>query len=447
MSSIQILHLATGGLVEILLCLFIWSSLGEMKMRAAVAGIALAAAFGAAWSVAYAAFSESALLLALPSAFLVLAAVLYFLPVGPGRVLRADKITGRVDERDVLFSREEYRPGPEQYEIYYAMHPENKEVDDKLRLQPELLAPGGRFYDPVKSEHVNGVFRILEGMLTGVDGEVASKQVPFDPLQATRTFKALAFGLGADEVGIAKLNPQFVYSNVGRGPEPFGASIVNHHQYAIAFSLEMDYTHVEAAPRLDITVETATRYLAGAQISIALARCIRSHGYPARAHIAGSNYQVMLPPVARDAGLGELGRMGYLISPRFGARTRLGLVTTDLPLVPDRPIAFGVQDFCEKCLKCAINCPSGAIPRGDPVEVRGVEKWPLHVEKCLHYWRMIGTDCGLCMKVCPFSHPPTLIHNLVRAGIKRSPIARTLSVWGDDLLYGRRTGLVRDEVR
>ena len=53
--------------------------------------------------------------------------------------------------------------------------------------------------------------------------------------------------------------------------------------------------------------------------------------------------------------------------------------------------------------------------------------------------------CGLCMKVCPFSHPETLVHNLVREGIRRSAFARTVSVWGDRLLYGRRVKHARPE--
>jgi reductive dehalogenase len=318
------------------------------------------------------------------------------------------------------------------------MRPEYKDADDRIRQLPELLGPGGWFYDPDRSGHVVSVFRIIEDLLTSVDGGIGKKGNDVDPAEMTRTMKNMALRLGADEVGVCTLNPMYVYSHVGRGPEPWGAPIENRHKHAIAFTLEMDYTHVEAAPRLPITEETAAKYLKGAQISIAMAKYIRSIGYPARAHIAGSNYQIMLPPMAHDAGLGELGRIGYLISRRHGARVRLGAVTTDLPLVPDEPVTFGVQDFCDKCLKCAVNCPSGAIPKDGPIEVKGVEKWPLHIEKCFHYWRQAGTDCGLCMKVCPFSHPPTFVHNLVRAGISASPFARTLSVWCDDLFYGKK---------
>jgi epoxyqueuosine reductase QueG len=130
--------------------------------------------------------------------------------------------------------------------------------------------------------------------------------------------------------------------------------------------------------------------------------------------------------------------MGYLITPTLGPRVRLGAVTTDLPLTSDTPIAFGVQDFCDKCRKCVVNCPAAAIPDGDKVWVRGVEKWLIDAERCLVYWRGAGTDCGLCMKVCPYSHPQYPAHSLIRAGIYRSAFARSLALVGDDLLYGRK---------
>jgi ferredoxin len=388
-------------------------------------------------------WADSGLLLLSPLAVVTLA-LLFFMPVGRTRRLRVGEISERVDERDIMFAREEYLPGTEHYGQYYAMRPENKTVDDRLRELPELLEPGGRFYDPVRSMAVADVFRVIEGMLSDVDGDVSRERVETDPDATSREIKNMTLGLGANEVGIARLDPMFVYSHVGRGPEPWGQPINNNHRFVIAFSLEMDYWKVEEAPDIGITEETAGQYLNGALISIALARHIRGLGYPARAHIAGSNYQIMLPPVAHAAGLGELGRIGYLMSPRYGARIRLGAVTTDIPLISDHPRGFGVQDFCAKCCKCAVNCPSGAIPLGDPVEVRGVWKWPLNMEKCLRYWRLIGTDCGLCMKVCPYSHPPTFLHNLVRAGIRRSAVARTLSVWGDDLLYGPEVRTARD---
>ena len=31
--------------------------------------------------------------------------------------------------------------------------------------------------------------------------------------------------------------------------------------------------------------------------------------------------------------------------------------------------------------------------------------WQIKGEKCYEVWKRIGTDCGVCMKVCPFSNP------------------------------------------
>ncbi|MHC4860116.1 MAG: 4Fe-4S dicluster domain-containing protein, partial [Planctomycetota bacterium] len=89
-------------------------------------------------------------------------------------------------------------------------------------------------------------------------------------------------------------------------------------------------------------------------------------------------------------------------------------------------------------LKCAENCPSRALSTGEREVVRGVGKWPTDVERCYGYWRNAGTDCGICMAVCPYSHRNNWFHNMVRWTVRRFPrIART-AVWFDDVVYGRK---------
>lgn len=364
--------------------------------------------------------------------------LLFFMPLGKKSFPQKEYITTKVDERDTMFARMDYKPGDTMYERYYEMRPELKNIDDRIRKMPVLFEEGGKYYDKEKSRQIISMFDTEESNINKVDGKTASTKAEEDPEMMTGKIKRFAYELGAREVGITRLDPMLVYSHVGRGPEEWGKEIINNHKYAILFTVEMDHDMVEEAPKPDITVETARRYLDCQSISIKLAGHIRSLGWPARAHVSGSNYQVMLPPLARDAGLGEIGRIGYLISPRFGARVRIGAVTTDLPLQTDKPIEFGVQDFCEKCKKCAVNCPSGAITSGSKTKVRGVEKWQLNIENCYKYWRIVGSDCGLCMKVCPFSHPDNIAHNILRVGIKRSSFARWISVQGDDLFYGKK---------
>ena len=438
MNLIEILFLLAGGMLVVGLATFVVSSLRERERRAAVISLVLLLIAAGVWYGLAVWWPTPDWVRVSVMALMAAAVILWFIPTGPIAVLDGTGANERVDERDTMFAREEYLPDSEKYRQYYLTHPEKKKIDDRWRQLPAILQPGGRFYNPVTARRVKSVFAEISSMTSQVDGEVRGETHEVDPDRITPEIKKYVLQLGADEVGVARLNPMFVYSHVGRGPEPWGTSIDNRHRYAIVFSLEMAYRSVRKAPEMPIVDESARQYLRAAQISVSLAAYIRNLGYPARAHISDSNYQIILPAVAHDAGLGELGRLGYLISPRFGARIRLGAVTTDLPLVNDRPIAFGVQDFCRRCLKCAVNCPPRAIPEGAATVVRGVRKWQLDVERCLHYWRVVGTDCGLCMKVCPFSHPPTIVHDLIRAGIKRSSLARTVSVWGDDLLYGRK---------
>ena len=141
--------------------------------------------------------------------------------------------------------------------------------------------------------------------------------------------------------------------------------------------------------------------------------------------------------MAVAAGLGELGRHNLLIADRYGTRVRIGAVTAEAPLRADRRRSLGVRAFCAHCRKCADNCPPRALSAAAPVVVNGVEKWPTGVERCYRFWRLMGTDCGVCMAVCPFSHSDNAFHNVVRRLVRALPGLAPAFVLADDLLYGR----------
>ena len=114
------------------------------------------------------------------------------------------------------------------------------------------------------------------------------------------------------------------------------------------------------------------------------------------------------------------------------------VVTTDLELVPSpRHRDPTVLDFCARCSKCADACPSDAISTGPREAIDGVPRWQIDSEACFTLWCVTGTDCARCMRACPYSHPDNWLHNLVRAGVRRSPRFRRLAIRGDDWLYGR----------
>ena len=74
-----------------------------------------------------------------------------------------------------------------------------------------------------------------------------------------------------------------------------------------------------------------------------------------------------------------------MLNPFVGPRFKSVVLTTDLPLEADKPIDFGLQTFCENCLKCARECPCDAIPCGDKVMFNGYEIWKPDVERCTRY--------------------------------------------------------------
>ncbi len=360
-----------------------------------------------------------------------------FLPLGRATPERGEP-ANQVDERDIIFARARLEPGTETYRQYYQTHPEYQKIDDTSRRQPGLLDPGARLTDPLHSAATAASFALTEALREAVDGPLALDQTQGSPQDFTQTVKKLARYYGALDCGIAILQPAHIYSHIGRGSGTYGEAINLSHRFGIAFTVEMNPTMVRAAPYPPLTMESGKQYVEAARVAVQLAAAIRELGYPARAHIDG-NYRVIAPLVARSAGLGEIGRMGLLLTPRQGPRVRIGVVTTDLPLIADtyRPDE-SVLDFCRICKKCAQNCPSQSIPQGERQIDNGVLRWKIKPESCYHYWTIVGTDCGKCMAVCPYSHPDNWAHNLVRWGIRRSGVFRRAALLLDDLFYGKK---------
>jgi hypothetical protein len=144
-----------------------------------------------------------------------------------------------------------------------------------------------------------------------------------------------------------------------------------------------------------------------------------------------------LVPTRRGFGY-RVERHGYLVTERFGCRVRLAAVFTELELIADSPVDIGVRDFCDFCRKCATNCPSRSIPDAEPVIVNGSLRWKLNAETCFDYWAKLGTDCNICMRVCPWSHARTFPHRVVRQLCVRNRYSRRLFTEMDDLFYGRK---------
>jgi len=342
-----------------------------------------------------------------------------------------------VDERDVVFARMSLRPGTPEWEEYYSAHPAQAQSDLRARELPGLLSDGGTGYHPHNFPAAGATFELIEHLHGALSRPVSGVARSLEPETLTAYVKGWSRYLGAHSTGVAELRDYHLYTVRGRGADR-GKPVIERHKYAIAVSVEMDYRNVRSAPGSSMVFESSQQYLRGATIALRLANFLKKLGHDSRAHIDG-DYEVICPLVARDAGLGEIGRMGLLMTPRLGPRVRLAVVTTNAPLVPDgyRPHPNMIE-FCRVCRKCADCCPGRSIPAGEMQAVDGVERWRIDSDSCYRYWCATGTDCGRCMAVCPFSHRDNPFHNAVRFLIGRSRLFARLAYHADDLIYGRK---------
>jgi len=316
----------------------------------------------------------------------------------------------RFNEQDNVQARNTLEPGSNDYKEFYQRHPEWEEKDGVTRELSKK--PTGHPLDlPFFLQQIGNLARLgSEGI---VDGPPSPHRQELSAERATEKIKGFAHFLGADLVRIGPLNPAHIYTNIGKTwhdpGRKYGKPITLNHKSAISIAVGIDPSLIKTGPVLSMISAVMRVYTSLAIISTTLAGYIRALGYPARAHII-SNYQVLCVPLAIDAGMGELGRHGVMLTKELGSCLKLTAITTDLPLLHDPPVDNGADEFCQDCKICAETCPGGAIPHGKKKIVRGVEKWVINPEACYKVWNETGTDCGVCVASCPWTKRRTFLH-------------------------------------
>ena len=105
--------------------------------------------------------------------------------------------------------------------------------------------------------------------------------------------------------------------------------------------------------------------------------------------------------LANMAGLGFIGKNGFLISPEFGSYIFLAHIITNCEISPDKPN----NKTCMACGKCIKACPAGALSRGDfysclsyVTQKKGElsEKEKILIKNNNTCW-----GCDICQNVCP----------------------------------------------
>ncbi len=354
---------------------------------------------------------------------------------------RDDSDVRPYDERDNMFARNNLQHYPELMADYYEMRPENRSVDAQIHAKPEFGDKAQVFHHDLAAPAYIAAFKYLERAIPLSDGDVAAEKKEINRVEFARTLSEFARFYGACDIGFTRLKPYHFYSHRGRHARHWGEKTDQDYCTAIVIVVPMRVPMLRQAPTGSVIQESAQKYVEVAKIASITAEYIRDFGYRARAH-TDANYDTLCVPAAVASGMGELGRMGLFMHRVFGPCVRLALVTTELEL-PDSPnlSSPSMGEFCKICKKCADNCPSGSIRHGPEPVSRNTRHWSISQEKCFSYWKTIGTDCGLCIAVCPYTKPDTLIHKLVRFYISRNVINQRIALFMDDLLYGRKKSI------
>jgi epoxyqueuosine reductase len=265
------------------------------------------------------------------------------------------------------------------------------------------------------------------------------------PDHATELVKKTAHLYGATVVGITTLNPDYVYDKNLRGSEnPMEEyEVPEHWKYAIVVGVPHEWDQLASNPQYGDSLDA---YMRVRMTAYRITQFLRRLGYPARFHTPPYHYDLVVPPIAVEAGLGQWGRNGTMITPETGPNMRLAVVTTNLDMTIDKPIDFGVAEFCADCKICAEQCPSGAISFADGpegMEQRGINHWYMDTSKCYSYWMesMGPLGCRLCITNCVYSRKNNWVHGVARVADPVDPtgLVNNALIWMQKTFFDHPT--------
>jgi epoxyqueuosine reductase len=196
-------------------------------------------------------------------------------------------------------------------------------------------------------------------------------------------------------------------------------------------TVRMDYWPAAARPAADVLADAATAYVSRYALGRdyhkvmrgglkRLAATLTRRAGPIGARVFVDSAPVLEKALARNAGLGWIGKHTNLIAREAGSYFFLGEIYTDVPLPLDAPASA----HCGSCTACIPACPTGAI----------VAPYELDARRCISYLTielkgpipeplrpLIGNriyGCDDCQLVCPWNkfaraaaHPDFAVRN------------------------------------
>lgn len=209
-----------------------------------------------------------------------------------------------------------------------------------------------------------------------------------DLSQLKKDIKAYAADVGCI-CGFTKIDRRFIAQGEDRR-FPYDTAMV--------LGMEMDRELLDEAPAPGDKLFDFETYIELGKRVFEVANFIRSRGYRCYARVPFDGW-IKYPPHAINAGLGELGAMGVVITKQYGPRVRWTMISIDADIEIDKPVDLNMAAYCDDCKLCIKACPADAISE-ERIWWRGVHKRKNNNTKCWPYF-VKYEGCAICLKVCP----------------------------------------------
>lgn len=208
--------------------------------------------------------------------------------------------------------------------------------------------------------------------------------------QTLKEIEQYAKDLGVSKIGYTKVNPDFIFK---------GFEIL--YDNTMIFAMEMERDAIKTNPSDEASREIWRTYSTLGIAVNKIAEFVRSKGFNCHPSPAMGG-DVMIVPVAQDAGLGAVGKNGILLTPEFGPSLRLAGVFLDIDNLPLKSLKdnehLWIREFCESCNHCVKSCPANAIYEETKILEDGYPAF-IDREKCAP---IFSKGCTKCVSVCPF---------------------------------------------
>lgn len=257
---------------------------------------------------------------------------------------------------------------------FFSVHPEASEF---------IVSHGLGFLVPTFPRVAEAVHRIRRATRL----RPSPRRRTYGPDELKEMVIAEARRIGLSRVGIAPADRRYTFETTDA--EQFPTVIV--------CLLEQDWELTQKIPSDEAEQAAFFGYAEGMTRTAMLAEYLKGLGY--RAAPQGLTGDGVAIHYGVEAGLGQLGVNGQLLTPEAGSRCRILMLTTDAEMSRDHPVDYGLHKVCDECQACVRNCPVGAIPKTRK-PFRGVLKSKLNTARCLPVVAQAG-GCAICMKVCP----------------------------------------------